>query len=96
MTAAKTETPVSPKTGNGVHAKTQDKTTWAGNVPYIKQGTYSDGLPYNELNYLAFKLILVQIFEHFYKTFLQHIFGIGNRLGVPVANTQHGSGKKSV
>ncbi|KIC93142.1 hypothetical protein OI18_19065 [Flavihumibacter solisilvae] len=24
----------------------------------MKQGTYSDGLPYNELNYLAFKLIL--------------------------------------
>ncbi|WP_207765212.1 hypothetical protein [Solitalea longa] len=35
-----------------------NSTIWAGNVPQIKQGTYSDGLPYNELNYLAFKLIL--------------------------------------
>jgi hypothetical protein len=31
---------------------------WAGTVPQIKQGRYSDGLPYNEISYLAFKLIL--------------------------------------
>ncbi|MFI5132209.1 MAG: hypothetical protein ACHQFX_19550 [Chitinophagales bacterium] len=34
------------------------QTVWAGKVPQIKQGKYADGLPYNELNYLAFKLIL--------------------------------------
>lgn len=31
---------------------------FAGTVPQIKQGQYSDGLPYNEVEYLAFKLIL--------------------------------------
>src|SRR4030095_14172351 len=43
------------------HPKTKEQPQefeWAGKVPHIKQGTYSDGLPYNELNYLAFKLIL--------------------------------------
>ena len=34
------------------------ETTWAGRVPQIKQGTYSDGLPYDEIKFLAFKLIL--------------------------------------
>ena len=33
-------------------------TSWVGRIPEIKQGTYSDGLPYNEVTYLAFKLIL--------------------------------------
>lgn len=33
-------------------------TVWAGKVPQVKQGSYADGLPYNDLNYLAFKLIL--------------------------------------
>lgn len=59
MSEVKTEIPVAPKKENGVHVKAQGAPTiWAGKVPYIKQGTYSDGLPYNELNYLAFKLIL--------------------------------------
>ena len=34
------------------------QTTWAGRVPQIKQGTYADGLPYDEIKFLAFKLIL--------------------------------------
>mgnify|MGYP003408464242 CR=1 FL=1 len=33
-------------------------TVWAGNVPQIRQGTYSDGLPFNEVKYLCCKLIL--------------------------------------
>ena len=33
-------------------------TLWAGKVPHVQQGTYSDGLPYNEPTYLSFKLIL--------------------------------------
>lgn len=32
--------------------------SWVGRIPFIKQGTYSDGLPYPDFNYLAFKLIL--------------------------------------
>lgn len=32
--------------------------SWVGKIPFIKQGTYSDGLPYPDFNYLAFKLIL--------------------------------------
>ena len=32
--------------------------SWVGKIPHIKPGTYSDGLPYPDFNYLAFKLIL--------------------------------------
>ncbi len=32
--------------------------SWVGKIPFIKQGTYKDGLPYPDFNYLAFKLIL--------------------------------------
>jgi hypothetical protein len=31
---------------------------WAGNVPQIRPGTYADGIPFHELQYLACKLIL--------------------------------------
>lgn len=33
-------------------------TVWAGEVPLVKKGKYADGLPYDKLNYLSFKLIL--------------------------------------
>ena len=36
----------------------QPETTWAGRVPELKQGKYADGLPYDEVKYLGFKLIL--------------------------------------
>ena len=40
-------------------AKEQPKPeSWVGKIPFIKPGTYSDGLPYPDFNYLAFKLIL--------------------------------------
>jgi len=32
--------------------------SWVGKIPFIKPGTYSDGLPFPDFNYLAFKLIL--------------------------------------
>ena len=32
--------------------------SWVGKIPFIKEGTYSDGLPYPDFNYLACKLIL--------------------------------------
>jgi hypothetical protein len=32
--------------------------TWAGRVPSIKPGAYADGVPYDDLNYLSFKLVL--------------------------------------
>lgn len=32
--------------------------SWVGRVPKIKQGTYSDGLPFHEVNYLGFKMML--------------------------------------
>ena len=35
-----------------------NRESWVGRVPQVKQGTYSDGLPFNEVNYLSFKLIL--------------------------------------
>ena len=34
------------------------QTKWAGQVPHLKQGTYADGLPLHEVEYLACKLIL--------------------------------------
>lgn len=36
----------------------QPQTTWVGRIPQLKQGKYADGLPYDEVKYLAFKLIL--------------------------------------
>ncbi|MDF2192718.1 hypothetical protein [Paraflavitalea sp. CAU 1676] len=33
-------------------------TSWVGKIPHIEPGVYSDGLPYPDFNYLAFKLIL--------------------------------------
>lgn len=32
--------------------------SWVGKIPHIEPGVYSDGLPYPDFNYLAFKLIL--------------------------------------
>ena len=32
--------------------------SWVGRVPQIKPGTYSDGLPFHEIGYLACKLVL--------------------------------------
>ena len=32
--------------------------SWVGRIPLIRPGTYADGLPYDEVTYLAFKLIL--------------------------------------
>src|SRR5689334_17643359 len=45
------------------HTKTVGSTvppeqSWVGRVPKIKQGTYSDGLPFHEVNYLGFKMML--------------------------------------
>jgi len=34
------------------------KDRWAGKVPFVKQGKYADGMPYDEVTYLSFKLIL--------------------------------------
>ncbi len=34
------------------------KTTWAGRVPQLKPGQYSDGLPLHQVEYLCCKLIL--------------------------------------
>jgi len=43
-----------PKTANGNPAFN----SWIGRIPEIQQGKYADGLPYNDIGYLAFKLIL--------------------------------------
>ena len=32
--------------------------SWVGRIPKVKEGTYSDGLPLDDITYLAFKLIL--------------------------------------
>src|SRR6516225_1097513 len=34
------------------------ETKWAGRVPQLKQGTYADGMPLHQVEYLACKLIL--------------------------------------
>ena len=34
------------------------ETKWAGRVPHLKQGTYADGMPLHQVDYLACKLIL--------------------------------------
>jgi hypothetical protein len=31
---------------------------WAGRLPLIKPGRYADGLPFHDINYLSFKLVL--------------------------------------
>ena len=35
-----------------------EPTTWAGRIPPLKAGTYADGLPLHEINYLSCKLVL--------------------------------------
>jgi hypothetical protein len=32
--------------------------SWVGRIPQVSAGTYADGLPFNDVTYLAFKLIL--------------------------------------
>lgn len=32
--------------------------SWVGRIPQLKPGKFSDGIPYNDITYLAFKLIL--------------------------------------
>jgi hypothetical protein len=57
----KTQTPLKSATKNqpAPAANGQPKPeSWVGKIPFIKQGTYTDGLPYPDFNYLAFKLIL--------------------------------------
>ena len=34
------------------------KNSWVGRVPQLQPGKYEDGIPFNDLNYLAFKLLL--------------------------------------
>jgi len=45
---------------NGGQAKATPvvPTSWAGRVPQMKQGIYEDGLPFNEVTYLACKMML--------------------------------------
>ena len=57
---------------------------WAGNVPPIKPGTYADGIPFHELQYLACKLILRP--NHF--TSRKSLFDFGDVMQGPAA--QHG------
>jgi hypothetical protein len=57
---------------------------WAGNVPSIKPGTYADGIPFHELQYLACKLILRP--NHF--TSRKSLFDFGDVIQGPAA--QHG------
>ncbi len=40
------------------HVEVESTKSWAGRVPQIKQGTYADGLPFDELHYLCCKLVL--------------------------------------
>jgi hypothetical protein len=32
--------------------------SWVGRIPQLRPGTYADGLPFHELDYLACKLVL--------------------------------------
>ena len=41
-----------------VKTKAQEKPSWVGRVPRLKPGTYADGLPLHQLEYLCCKLIL--------------------------------------
>jgi len=49
-----------PPPKNGAPAKSAPvvPTSWAGRVPQMKQGVYEDGLPFNEVTYLACKMML--------------------------------------
>ena len=38
--------------------KVAEPTTWAGRIPPLKAGTYADGLPLHQINYLSCKLVL--------------------------------------
>jgi hypothetical protein len=46
------ETKTSPKT------KVMITPSWAGRVPLLKPGTYADGLPFHQVEYLCCKLML--------------------------------------
>jgi hypothetical protein len=39
-------------------ATADEKRTWAGRIPLLKQGRYADGLPFHEMQYLCCKLVL--------------------------------------
>lgn len=57
----KTKQPLKAATPPAIKLETNGQPkpeSWVGKIPHIKQGTYPDGLPYPEFNYLAFKLIL--------------------------------------
>jgi hypothetical protein len=60
--------------------------SWAGRVPHIKQGTYADGLPFDEVKYLCCKLILKP--NHF--TSRESLFEFGDVLRAPAG--EHGVG----
>src|SRR5436190_13632352 len=47
-----------PKTKPQVKAKPAVAAGWAGRVPHVKPGLYSDGLPLHQIEYLACKMML--------------------------------------
>ena len=46
------------KLAQEIQRKSEIKTSWAGRVPYLKPGTYADGMPIHQVEYLCCKLIL--------------------------------------
>ncbi|MBV4359413.1 hypothetical protein [Pinibacter aurantiacus] len=56
--AKKTATKSTPSSGPTTENGHPETSSWVGKIPHIEQGVYSDGLPYPDFNYLAFKLIL--------------------------------------
>jgi len=47
-----------PSNGAGEKIKDEKKESWVGRIPRLKPGNFSDGIPYGDVEYLAFKLIL--------------------------------------
>src|SRR5215203_3628557 len=53
--------------------------SWVGRVPLVKPGVYDDGLPFNEVTYLSFKMMLKP--NHF--TSRESLFSFGDVLKGP-------------
>lgn len=51
--------PVREKHGHSTHPAVEPvKNSWVGRVPQLRPGKYADGIPFYDMNYLCFKLLL--------------------------------------
>ena len=73
-----------PKSTPQPKAEPQASTSWVGLVPQIKPGTYADGLPFHQIEYLCCKMMLKP--NHFVSR--ESLFSFANILKGPAK--EHG------